>query len=169
MNHNYYVYKCDFRWINILIALLILSRGIRIAFHFGSPFVENAFVNYLMFVILISLGLVYLVYSYRNLVDGRRKIISPYRHGIYLEVSGLAKNVSKSQFGEGKSDFFEVNDVHFEIVAFNPLPGYNRQAAYGGVDFGEGDLLEIKYVLYKSESRIMEMKVITRRTEGGNP
>lgn len=165
MKRKSYKYKRSYQWIQVVIALTILSRGFRIILHLGSPFVENMVSTVITMIVFLVLGTFYLVSSVRIFIEGRRKIVTPYRHGVYQEIIGKAKNVSKSMFGEGKPDVFEINDLHFEIVAFNPLPGYNRQAAYGGVDFVEEDELEIKYVMYSNELRIMELKVNPRNNE----
>jgi len=169
MRKDYYVFRHNYyRCIYFCLPLWLVSRGIGVMLHIGSPFVKSAIIHFAMMLLFFTLGFLSLFYLIRSLVEGHKKIVSPYRKGDYLEAHGQVKIICKSTFGEGKADRFDVNGVVFEVVLFNPLPGYNRQVAYGGVDFSAGDFLEIKYVCYQTQNRIMELRVCKSMPRGGD-
>lgn len=159
---SHYLFKHYYGWFFFPLPAWFFFQGARIIFNINNPFVENLFIHIVMMVIFFGLGIWTGGYLFYLLMRGNKEVVLPFRKGQFSLVSGPAKSVFLAEFGGGP-DRFEVEGIKFSVVIFSLLPGYNRQAAYGGVVVREGDFLEVKYISFFGDNRILELTIIQRK------
>ena len=147
----------------ILIPIAVFGFGIYCCLNLNNPFVISVKRIFALGFICMLLSIIVILTILFSYIQEYRNVFLEYKNGNYEEIEGYVSQLRVSHFLDSGADSFKINNKEFDLgIDFGV--GYKKGAAYGGIINRNGLYVKIKYIPYKGNLRIMNIRVIDKGT-----